>query len=674
MSSTQNGKIWMLTVKGIAAAFFCTGLLANCARTMSPTGGPKDTLPPVVIKMEPKNGTRHFNHKTVFIEFDEYVQLKDLQKEFYTSPAMNTKPTVTLRGRGIRIDIRDTLKENTTYALRFGSAIADNNEGNPLHDFSYVFSTGGEIDSMVMSGYTVDAAKGDSVSKAFIFFFDAVLDSIPAYDSTVFNNLPEAIGRAKGNGIFIAENLKPKNYRVYAIGDKNNNQKYDAGTDMIGFLDSVYNPATMPPFNVWYDTTRFHNVADPQLYFRVFTDATRKRQSLNTVGRPQQHKITMVFGAPWPQIDSLTFDNIDGSKILYEYLKPTRDSMFLWLDIPSEQLPDTIKGRITYMRHDSLNMLAPHTQELKLAWKAFESREQEREREKLEKEIEKALEEGLEPPKPPNPFKYTLPSSGTVNPEKSVDISFDYPLAKIGADAISFTQGSGEDLRTVPIEFERDTMNMRRYKFVTTWNPGQEYLLTMLPGALLDVAGQTNDSIVRKFTVMDPVEYARLNVSITGKTPESTYVLQLQGETGSTIEEIKGARTGSYVFNYVPPGKVKISVIEDKNNDGVWNTGNMVERRQPERTEVYMHKPGDPLIETKADWNVDIAIDMNALFAPVTMEQVIEKLREQEAVRLVKLIEDIRKRREQQAKQQQQSGGSAADAMRGSGLSIPGMR
>lgn len=672
MKSMRKKNTGMFVAKGLVAAFFCTGLLANCARTMAPTGGPKDTLPPVVVSMNPANGTLHFKEKTVLIEFDEYVQLRDLQKEFYTSPAMNTKPTATLRGRGIRIEIRDTLRENTTYALRFGSALADNNEGNTLHDFSYVFSTGGEIDSMVMSGYTVDAAKGDSVSKTFIFFYDAALDSVPAYDSTVFNNLPEAIGRAQGNGIFIARNLKPKNYRVYAVGDKNNNQKYDAGADMIGFLDSVYNPATMPQFNIWFDTTRNHDVADPQLYFRMFTDATRKRQQLTTSERPLQHKIMLVFSAPWPQVDSLTFSNIDQTRIITEYLKPTRDSVALWLDIPSEQLPDTIKGSITYMRHDSLNVLVPHTQELKFFWKAFESRQQERDREKLEKEIEEALEEGREPPKLPNPFKYTI-TAGNVNPEKGVDISFDYPLSRIDTAAIAFTQGEGEDLRTVPFGLERDTANLRKYRFTNTWNPGQEYLLTIPPGALTDIAGQTNDTILKKFTVMDPVEFARLSVKVMGKTPESTYVLQLQSESGTKIDEIRSARTGTHVFNYVPPGKVKISVVEDTNDDGVWGTGNMVERRQPERTEVYMHTPGDPLIETKADWNMDIAIDMNVLFAPVTMGQLIEKLREQEAVRLEKIREETIKRREQEAKQQQR-GGSATDAMRGSGLGIPGMR
>lgn len=673
MSNTQKRKISMFAVKGIAAAFFCMGLLANCARTLAPTGGPRDTLPPVVLNMKPTDKMLNFDHKTIFIEFNEYVQLKDLAKEFYTSPGMNTKPTVTLRGRGIRIDIRDTLRENTTYAFNFGSAIADNNEGNVLHDFRYVFATGSELDTLVMSGYTVNALKGDSVSKAYIYFFDAALDSVPAYDSTVLNNLPEAIGRARGNGIFIAENLKAKNYRVYAVLDANNNQKYDAGTDMIGFLDSVYNPAEMPEFNVWFDTTRNYKVADPQLYFRMFTDATRKRQSLPPPTRPEQHKIMLVFGAPWPQIDSLTFSNIDGSRVIREYLKPTRDSMALWLDIPSEQLPDTIKGSITYMRHDSLNVLVPFTQELKLPWKAFESRQQERDREKLEKEIAKAVEEGREPPKLPNPFKYTLGGSGNVNPEKNIDISFDYPLSRIDTAAIALTQGTGGDSRTVAFTLTRDTMNLRKYTLAAAWNPGQEYLLTIPPGALTDVAGQMNDSITRKFEIMDPAKYARLNVAVEGKTAGSTYVLQLQDESGKELNEIRGAVTGSYTFNYVPPGKVRVSVIEDLNNNGVWDTGNLVERRQPERTEIYMHAPGNPLIETKADWNVDITIDMKVLFAPVTMQQLIEKLREQEVVRLQKLREDAEKRRKEQAKQRSK-GGSATDVMRGSGLSIPGIR
>ncbi len=152
---------------------FVGSLFTKCASTMTPTGGPKDTLPPVIVAMEPDNfstGFRTLNPPKIYIEFDEYVQIKDQQKEFYTSPAMKKKPTLTRRGRGIVVTIKDTLLENTTYALNFGSAIQDNNESNPLHSMRYVFSTGDEIDSMYMSGYTADSYKADSVGKTFIWF------------------------------------------------------------------------------------------------------------------------------------------------------------------------------------------------------------------------------------------------------------------------------------------------------------------------------------------------------------------------------------------------------------------------------------------------------------------------------------------------------------------------
>ena len=153
------------------AVFFCTAFLWRCATIMTPTGGPKDTLPPVITLMTPDNFTTNFKDRKIYIEFDEFVQIKDQQKEFFTSPQMKKKPTITLRGRGISVQLRDTLRENTTYALNFGSAICDNNEGNPLYSMRYVFSTGPEIDSMVLSGYTVDAYKADSVSKSFIYFY-----------------------------------------------------------------------------------------------------------------------------------------------------------------------------------------------------------------------------------------------------------------------------------------------------------------------------------------------------------------------------------------------------------------------------------------------------------------------------------------------------------------------
>ena len=257
-------------LRGVVALLFASAFLSRCASMMTPTGGPIDSLPPVIVNMIPDNFSTNrptVNHGKIYIEFDEFIQIKDQQKEFFTSPQMKKKPLVSLRGRGVVIQLRDTLEANTTYALNFGSAIRDNNEGNPLYSMRYVFSTGPEIDSMVMSGYTADSYKADSVSKSFIWFFPAdSVENVAEYDSTIFKYKPAVIARAENNGIFIAQNLKPIAYRVYAVQDKNDNQIYEPGSDQVGFLEGTYNPREQPDFAMWYDSIRQYVVAEPQLY------------------------------------------------------------------------------------------------------------------------------------------------------------------------------------------------------------------------------------------------------------------------------------------------------------------------------------------------------------------------------------------------------------------------
>ena len=156
-----------MSLRAAVALLFLPAFFSRCASMMTPTGGPRDSLPPVIVAMTPDNFSTNrplLNHEKIYIEFNEFVQLKDQQKEFFTSPAMKKKPTVSIRGRGIVIQLRDTLLPNTTYALNFGSAVRDNNEGNPLYSMRYVFSTGPEIDSMIVSGYTADSYKAVSVS------------------------------------------------------------------------------------------------------------------------------------------------------------------------------------------------------------------------------------------------------------------------------------------------------------------------------------------------------------------------------------------------------------------------------------------------------------------------------------------------------------------------------
>ena len=634
-----------------------SGFFCRCATIMSPEGGPRDTIPPVIVNLVPDNFTTEFKGNRIYIEFDEFVQLKDQNKEFFTSPAMKKKPTLSIKGKGVVVQIRDTLLENTTYALNFGSSIRDNNEGNPLNSMRYVFSTGTEIDSLMCSGYTADGYKADSVSKTFIWFFPAdSLPDTPGYDSTMFNLKPSVIARAENNGIFIAQNLKPIRYRIYAYQDKNDNQMYDPGTDLAGFADGEWNPAEMPDFAIWFDSLRMYPSAEPQLYFRMFTDVTFKRQLLQSSTRPLQHQAILNFGAARPVIERIVFDSIPEDKVILDPLTKGRDTVALWFNVPAGDLPDTIKGEITYFRHDSIRQLERVTEPLKLAWKFVETKEQERERERLEKERERAEKEGEEfvEPKKENPFKFKMQTSGEINPENHLTIEFDYPVVQLDSAAVVLTSveegndpkgGKGGKETRQPVTFERDTVNMRKWFIKSDWKEATKYNLMIPAGAVTDVAGQQNDTIKGSYTSFDHEKYATVIVNVTTKGDGRKYIVQLTNASGALQQEKRGVTDGQVQFNYVPAGEIKIRVVEDDNGNGIWDSGNIVERRQPERTELYVNDKGEDTFVTKANWEMELDVDMNRLFAPVTMQSLIKMLDEREEQRIKKWLEDQEKKR-----------------------------
>ncbi|MBQ6613077.1 MAG: Ig-like domain-containing protein [Alistipes sp.] len=655
---------------------FVAALFTKCASTMTPTGGPKDTIPPVIVLMQPDNFTTNvdtLHPPKIYVEFNEYVQIKDLQKELYTSPAMKKQPSVVRRGKGILVTIKDTLRPDITYAINFGASIADNNEGNPLHAMRYVFSTGNTIDSMYMSGYTADSYKADSVSRSFIYFFIADSVETPTeYDSTMFKYKPHVIARAEKNGIFIAQNLKPVNYRIYAFEDTNNNMMYEPSIDQVGFLDTIYNPRYMPGFSIWFDSLRHYPSADPQLYFRMFMDRRFARQTLSGHERTSRHKAMLYFGAANPEVTKIEFDSIPSDRVIYDPQTVGKDTVALWFDIPAEELPDTIKGTITYFKHDSVNNLVESSDKLRLAWKYVESKEEQKEREKNEKEKERAEKNGeswVEPEKP-NPFKVTMTTSGEVNKDKHIDLEFDYPLTKFDSAVITLTYTTEQitDPQAMKYHFVQDTLNRRKYQLRAMWEPKAKYQLTIPAGAFSNIAREQNDTLKYNYEGSDPEKYAILNVKVKGAKRGVNYILQLTNAQGRTQKEILNASNGNYRFEYVSPGDVMIRVVEDKNNNGKWDTGDMVLMRQPERTEIFKNEEGVEAISTKANWEFDIEVDMSKLFAPITMESVIKMLNDREDERLKKLSEEeAKKRRENQQRgnQQGQSGGFGFGGMGG---------
>ncbi|MBO5771573.1 MAG: Ig-like domain-containing protein [Alistipes sp.] len=659
---------------------FLGAFFSRCAHIMTPDGGPKDTIPPVIIALNPDNFTTNFSTNKVYIEFNEFVQIKDQNKEMFTSPAMKKMPLVATRGKGIVITIRDTLKENTTYAIDFGSAIRDNNEGNPLNAMRYVFSTGDKVDSLMCSGYTADSYKADSVSRTYIWFY--IADSLPVtpdYDSTIFNRQPDVIARAQNNGIFIAQNLKPVDYRIYAFGDKNDNKMYEAGTDMVGILEGTYNPAKMPEFAIWFDSLRMYPSAEPQLYFRMFTDKAFKNQRLVEAKRTDRKQLLLYFNADYPDIESIRLDSIPSDKILYDPITKGRDTLNLWLDVPAENLPDTIKGEITYFRHDSIRQYVKTTEPLKMAWRYVESKEEQREREKEEKEREKAEKEGREwtPPTKPNPFKYTTSAQGEINPEKGIDLTLTFPAVKFDTTSVKLYKIEGkEGAATKQVEvakhFVRDTLNMARWEIRSKWEKNTKYRLYIPKQTITDVMGYQNDSISSDFATYDPEKYATIVLKVKSE-PHRKYIVQQTDSSGKTQQELTGVANGKYRLNYISPGEIRLRIIEDTNGNGVWDAGDVIKRLQPERAEMYINDKGEDLFATKANWEIEIEMDMSKIFKPMTMENLVKILDEKEASRLKKLYEEWEKKQAQGGNKEQNSQGQSSGGMMGGFGGMGGM-
>lgn len=680
MSNKHNGGSMAKSITRLLSAaivmLFGAALLTKCASTMMPTGGPKDTIPPVIVYMNPDNFTTNIDTlhpPKIYVEFNEYVQIKDQQKELYTSPAMKKKPSVVRRGKGIVVTIKDTLRPNTTYAINFGSSIQDNNESNPLHSMRYVFSTGDTVDSMYMSGYTADSYEADSVSKSFIYFF--IADSVERpteWDSTMFKYKPHVIARAEKNGIFIAQNLKPVDYRIYAFEDTNDNMEYEPSIDQIGILDTTYNPSKMPGFRIWFDSLRHYPSAEPQLYFRMFMDRRFSRQTLSGQERLNRHKAMIYFGAPNPEITSIRFDSIPEDRVIYDPKSVGRDTVAIWFDVEPEMLPDTIKGEITYFKHDSINNLVESTDRLRLAWVKVETKEEREEREKLEKErakAEKMGEEWVEPEKP-NPFKINIQSSGDYNKDKRLEFDFDYPLTKFDTTQITLKMTTEQDSepRDVKFSIAQDTLNRQKYELKVDWKPKAKYELLIPAGVFENIAREKNDTIKCSYTGSDPEKFAIVNVNVRSTHPRAKYILQLTNAQGKLQKEILNATNGKYTFEYVTAGEVMLRVVEDMNGNGKWDTGDMVLMRQPERTEIYKNEDGLEVLTTKENWEFDLDVDMDILFAPVTMESVIKMLDDREDERLKKLAEEMAKKRKEEAnKKNNQGSGMGFGGMGGLG-------
>lgn len=649
-------------------------LTMRCATISPPSGGPRDSLAPVVLSTTPTQYSTNFKGQRVTIQFNEFVQIKD-QKTFFVSPPGDNKPLLTVKGKSIVVEFEKPLDSTTTYRLDFGNSISDNNEGNTMDGFSVIFSTGGMVDSLMMVGQAVDAYTRDSVIGSYIFFFDAKADS-SAVDSTIFKGKTEALFRTDSSGYFVADILKQKSYRVYAMLDKNGNQKYEAGTDFVGFVDNSFDPTQLGGFTMSYDSIKRYTVIDSlQVVFDMFKEIPRRRQMLVKHERPMRQKLSFAFNTPDPRIDTLRLDGIDPEWIIQE--KGVKgDSLYLWINPPTKEqldmLKDTIRGYMVYQRQDSVMQYYPYRQNLTFSYKEPVSDKQKadqkaaeqkvlKEKNKKLKQMKRALKRKrksgadttlvapvidtlaiiqadqtpvvTKTEKPKNPFKFSVDAAAPLNPERGIRLFFDYPLVSVDSSRIELIHTVVEEQRGARAKEDAKKRevkekarirpvpgDMHRWVVEAKWKAGDEYKLMIPAGVFVNIAQESNDTLKSQFKIALPEKYGTFIVkSQSDTTIKSTYIYELISGSGEQLKieaRIKGVVAGQEVpIRYIPMGNYRLRIIEDLNGNDIWDTGVLTERKHPEKVRIWIDpKTQSPMLMSKENWEIEVPVDLKELF------------------------------------------------------------
>lgn len=232
-----------MNFKGFISAVVCALIIAGnviiqsgCANPLPPSGGPRDSIPPVLLEADPADSTRNFSGTRITLTFDEFIDVQNVYENLIISPLPKTSPTIEARLKTVNIRIKDTLEPNTTYSLNFGSAIKDYTEGNPIKNFTYTFSTGSYIDSLELSGKVILAETGKTDTTLIVMLHTS------SDDSAVIHQRPRYVTRLDGKGSFVFKNLPPRNFYLYALKDEGGTRRYLDDKQLFAFTDSAIIP------------------------------------------------------------------------------------------------------------------------------------------------------------------------------------------------------------------------------------------------------------------------------------------------------------------------------------------------------------------------------------------------------------------------------------------------
>ena len=574
----------------------------SCANTKAaPSGGPKDTIPPVIVKLLPDSNAVNVarSKSTITITFNEYVQLKDASKNIILSPPQDKRPKTKIKGKSIVVSFEKDLDSAKTYTINFGNAIADNNEGNPLPFYVYTFSTGNTIDSMLVTGSVYDYSSLLPVEGVSVALYSN------AKDSSVFNTLPDAISRTDKWGFFTIRNVKPIPYSIFAFKDENGNNKYEAGNEKIGFLDTLFTPTQVMKNGM--NELKIFDMKDTlgclyrksELELTVFNELATK-QYIRDYKRTGERSAYIKFGAPNVQIDSFSIKGIRHSRLIEQFNR-THDSLSFWIK-DGAKLEDTLFLGIKYLKTDSLNKLVPTVENLKLIIpKEKPSKDN---KNKVKKKERKDL------------LKFNVLALPEKVEQDGIIFEFTDPLLIAKFDTLRFTtttpkkQVFKEKFNTKP-----DSIDIRKYilKPEEPFKKGNDYELIIPKATFTDINGFTNDSTYLKFSL--PTDDKLSSLILDCQNVDTRYIVELVNETRDKIfRTFVITKDDKLMFPYITKGVYSIRITEDKNANGMLDVGSVLEKRQAEKVVLYKLANNKNVIEIGERVDLEQTIDLKKLF------------------------------------------------------------
>ena len=534
-------------MKKILFTILSLAIVSGCAKRGNPTGGPIDSLPPVLINANPKLNTTNFDSEEIRLTFDEFVKLDKVQDQLIISPpleksAYEIKPLTGVTKK-VFLKFIDSLDINTTYTINFGNSIKDNNEGNTLTFFNYTFSTGETIDSLYVKGNISDAynIETDQYVSIHLYRIDSTLN-----DSIIFNKRPTYVSNSLDSTTYKFQNLRDGKYLIIAMKDVGDNYFFDPFYDKIGFIDSLI---TLPK--------------DSIIDFKLFKEETDliwdKPHFINSekIGFGYYGKLDLKK----IEINSVIPDSID-----YTYTKEVMsDTIYLWLSNNS---------------FDSLNFNLIEKDTTKLSTIKFD-----RKRDTLIDSL-----------------NVSAKTVNVIHLKESFKLSSNIPIKKIEDSLISV-----RDIDSILVPFVssvNDNLDEIDIKFEVS--PSDNYRILILPNAIKDIKGVSNDTLQFNLTSQSLEDYGNIFLDVIRNT-QSKFILHLINSNGDIVRQYDNVDQNiTYNFEYIRPGQYSFRLIEDLNENNIWDTGNYLQRVKPEPVYYF---PSE--LEVRANWDLNETFDLN---------------------------------------------------------------